>query len=67
MIEDMEHVESIEEKVDFDAWYSMREKQIPVQHQKEILKADFKGRGLGQNESLSNFDGALKKYGVKLA
>ena len=67
MIDDMENIKPIEEKIDFDAWYSMREKRIPTQHQKEILKADFKGRGLGQYESFADFDAALKKYGVKLA
>ena len=54
------------QKVDFDAWFSMRGPKIPPQHHKEILKADFKGRGLGQCESLEDFDTALKKYGVKL-
>lgn len=54
------------EKVDFDAWFAMRSKQIGKQHHKEIIKADFKSRGLGQNESLEDFDEALRKYGVKL-
>lgn len=56
-----------EEKLDFDAWHVMREAQIPRAHHKEIIKADFKGRGLSQVESASAFDAALKKYGVKLA
>ena len=56
-----------EEKLDFDAWHCMREEQIPKAHHKEIIKADFKGRGLGQHESLEDFDAALAKYGVKLA
>ncbi len=56
-----------EEKVDFDAWFAMRSGKIPAQHHKEIIKADFKGRGLEQCESLSDFDAALRKYGVKLA
>lgn len=55
------------EKLDFDAWYVMREAKIPKAHHKEIIKADFKGRGLGQQESVNDFDAALKKYGVKLA
>jgi hypothetical protein len=55
------------EKVDFDAWFVMRENKIPPQHHKEIVKADFKGRGLGQCESLEDFDAALGKYGIKLA
>jgi hypothetical protein len=52
------------EKVDFDAWFAMREPKIPSHHHKEIIKADFKGRGLGQHESLARFDEALKKYGI---
>ena len=56
-----------EEKVDFDAWHVLRSKKIPRAHHKEIIKADFKGRGLGQRESLKDFDDALAKYGVKLA
>lgn len=54
-------------KVDFDAWYAMRANAIPRHHHKEIIKADFKARGLGQCESLNNFDDALRKYGVKLS
>lgn len=55
------------EKHDFEEWYSMRMNQIDKHHHKEILKADFKARGLGQCESLEDFDRALRKYGVKLA
>ena len=58
--------EMVEEKVDFDAWFAMRESQIPKQHHKEIIKADFKGRGLGQSERAEDFDKALRKYGLKL-
>jgi hypothetical protein len=54
------------EKVDFDAWFVMRGEKIPKHHHKEIIKADFKGRGLGQHESLEDFDAALAKYGIKL-
>lgn len=55
------------DKVDFDAWFAVRAGQIPRHHHKEIIKADFKARGLGQCESLEDFDGALNKYGIKLA
>lgn len=54
-------------KLDFDAWFAMRGSKIPPQHHKEIVKADFKGRGLDQCESLEDFDAALRKYGVRLA
>jgi hypothetical protein len=53
-------------KVDFDAWFALRKNKIPAHHHKEIIKADFKGRGLGQLETMANFDAALKKYGLKL-
>lgn len=53
-------------KVDFDAWFAMREKKIPIQHRKEIIKADFKGRGLKMFEEVAVYDEALKKYGVIL-
>lgn len=53
--------------VEFDAWFASRASKIPTQHHKEILKADFKARGLGQMASLEQYDDALKRYGVKLA
>lgn len=59
--------EQAAEKVDLDTWFALREAQIPSQHRKEILAADFKGRGLSLCESLEDFDAALGKYGVKLA
>ena len=40
--------------------------KIPRQHHKEIILADFKGRGLSRCESAEDFDAALQKYGVKL-
>lgn len=54
------------DKVDFDVWYGVRSKRIPVQHHKEILKADFKAQGLVDIATMNEFDEALKKYGVKL-
>lgn len=52
--------------VHFDVWFAMREKRLPVQHMKEIILADFCGRGLSKIEQLSKFDEALSLYGVKL-
>lgn len=54
-------------KVDFDGWYALRGPRIPKHHHKEILRADFTARGLGQCESLEDFDAALNRYGVKLS
>lgn len=55
-----------EEKHEFESWYALRSKKIPAHHHKEILKADFKARGLTDSETLEAFDAALKKYGVIL-
>ena len=56
-----------EEQYEFDAWYALREKKIPKHHYKEIIKADFKDRGLGAREGIKTFDAALEKYGLKLS
>jgi hypothetical protein len=53
-------------KVDFDAWWAMREKKVPTQHLKEIVLADFQARQLSLKETLQTYDEALRKYGVKL-
>jgi hypothetical protein len=52
--------------VGFDVWFAMREKKIPGQHLREIIWADFKGRGLSNKETLADYDMALAKYGIKL-
>jgi len=56
----------VEQKVMFDQWHAMRSASIPSHHMKEILKADFAGRGLGNRETMARYDAALVKYGVKL-
>lgn len=53
-------------EVSFDEWYMMRSAAIPKNHRKEMLRADFKGRGLGSRAELAQYDDALCKYGVKL-
>jgi hypothetical protein len=52
--------------IEFDAWWATVEKRIPLQHCKEIIVADFKGRGLSLQEAASSYDEALKEYGLKL-
>ncbi len=59
--------EQKEQLVLFDAWYALRANSIPSKHMKEILRADFAGRGLGNKETVEKFDLALEKYGVKLS
>lgn len=53
-------------KLDFDAWWALREKKVPQHHMKEIILADFKARKLSLKETMSTYDEALRKYGVKL-
>ncbi len=53
-------------KIDFDAWWAMNEKKIPPQHLKEIVKADFRARGLSLKEPMQAYNEALGKYGLKL-
>lgn len=55
------------ELADFDTWYAARHLKIPQQHRKEVLKADFRGRGLKEPASMQDYDEALQKYGVKLS
>jgi hypothetical protein len=57
---------AMEQKMHFDAWYALRNSSIPGQHMKEILRADFKARGLSDQETAARYDAALVKYGVKL-
>ena len=53
-------------KIDFDAWWAMNEKKIPVQHRKEIVLADMRARGLGLRETVQSYNDALKRYGVRV-
>jgi hypothetical protein len=62
-----EVTEQSEELVMFDVWYATRASVIPGKHMKEIIRADFTGRGLGNKETMAAFDMALEKYGVKLS
>lgn len=67
-IEQIEKQEQEEEaqKIDFDGWWAARAKLIAPQHHKEIVKADFGGRGLTTMETMEDFDDALREYGIKL-
>lgn len=55
-----------EQKIHFDGWYALRGASIPGHHMKEIIRADFQGRGVGSKETIARYDAALEKYGVKL-
>ena len=69
LIEESEALEAMEssEMLDFDVWFDMRKNSIPKHHHKEIIKADFKARGLKDSGTAESFDEALRKYGIKLA
>lgn len=54
-------------RMDYDSWYALRSGGIPKHHMKEIIWADFTGRGLSEQEECSAYDEALGKYGVKLS
>jgi hypothetical protein len=57
---------AMEQKMHFDAWHALRASSIPGHHMKEILRADFKARGLGDKETVIRYDAALAQYGVRL-
>lgn len=52
--------------IDFDTWWMDINRRVALkQWMKEIIKADFKGRGLKTKESIEYFDEALRVFGVK--
>jgi hypothetical protein len=64
---DKEVAVDVSPAVAFEEWYAQREKAIPAQHHREILRADFKGQGLKEGmATIADFDKALKRYGVTL-
>lgn len=52
--------------VPFEAWWASRKSRIPAHHHKEIIKADFKSRKVGDKATMKDYDGALGAYGVAL-
>lgn len=52
--------------IHFESWFHIRKDMIPKQHLKEILIADFKARGIGNEATMAQFDNALRLYGIKL-
>lgn len=57
----------VEQSVTFDVWYGGRQADIPAHHRKEVIKADFRARGLEGLKTRKEWDQALEAYGVKLA
>ena len=53
-----------EMKFSFDVWWALASKKSNFRpYLKEIIWADFKGRGLNKEETLKCFYDALKKFG----
>jgi hypothetical protein len=53
-------------RISFEEWWISRSKLVPEVHTKEIIRADFTGRGLGEKAEPHEWDSALALYGVKL-
>jgi hypothetical protein len=52
--------------IDFDAWWMNVSKRVKMHSwMKEIVKADFKARGLKNAETIEKFDETLRIFGVK--
>ena len=55
-------------KMSFDQWYASTSSKFNAKvHKKEVIKADFLGRGLSKEEEKSAYDKALELYGIKLS
>ena len=53
--------------VTFDQWWMMANKKVKLQPWlKEVIKADFKARGLGKEETEESFNSALALFGYKI-
>lgn len=52
------------ENMEFEVWWVLASKNLAPQHRKEIIRADFKARGLKDKEPKDAYDKALKMYGV---
>lgn len=57
---------SSDDSVDFDTWWMDVNRRVKMKPwMKEIVQADFKGRGLSKRESLEKFDESLRLFGIK--
>ena len=59
-------VAQAEELISFDSWFHAKKNKIAKCHHKEIIMADFKARGIGEQATTKEFDKALELYGIKL-
>jgi hypothetical protein len=52
--------------IDFDSWWVDINRRVTIKPwMKEIVKADFKARGLQKSETLGKFDDTLRLFGIK--
>ena len=55
-----------ETQIDFNSWWITAQKRLSLRAwEKEIIKADFKGRGSSLKETDDKFYEYLKLYGIK--
>ena len=53
--------------ISFDAWWAVIVRKIDIRPSyKEVIAADFRGRGLGKTATASAYDKALELYGIKI-
>jgi hypothetical protein len=59
--------DSDEGKISYNQWWILVNKKKPMRaHMKEVLKADFKGRGVGDKETQEAYDDALRAFGISI-
>lgn len=55
------------EVVNFDHWWASRSSTVKLApHMKEIVHADFKGRGLEQLNTMEKWDWAARQFGLNI-
>jgi len=55
------------QKVSFATWWVITTKKANFRpHMKEIIRADFGGRGLSDNETMAAYTAALKQFGYTI-
>ena len=53
--------------ISFDMWWAITMKKINIRPSyKEVVAADFRGRGLGKTATASAYNKALELYGIKI-
>lgn len=58
--------EKEDDKMEFDIWWMDISRRVKLKSwMKEIVKVDFKGRGLNIKETKKRFDDSLRLFGVK--